>query len=154
MLFQSILLPTDFSEHSLRAFDFATEIAQRFDSELHVVYVLEPYLQSADLSWTKVDLKALDREHAESARRQLDAVVNERIPDTIPGKREILFGKPFVEILKFAKRENTDLIVMSTHGRGVISHILMGSTAEKVVRKAPCPVLTVKHPKQVFSMPY
>jgi nucleotide-binding universal stress UspA family protein len=58
-----------------------------------------------------------------------------------------------VGIVKFAKNENCDLIVMATHGRGAVSHILMGSTAEKVVRKAPCPVLTVKHPKHLFAMP-
>ena len=65
-----------------------------------------------------------------------------------------LVGKPFLEIVKYAKEHNSDLIVMATHGRGAMAHILMGGTAEKVVRKAPCPVLTVKHPKQIFSMPY
>jgi nucleotide-binding universal stress UspA family protein len=80
-------------------------------------------------------------------------IAEERVPKDLDCDTEILFGKPFVEILKFAKEENADLIVMATHGRGAISHLLMGSTAEKVVRKAPCPVLTVKHPKHLFAMP-
>ena len=62
-------------------------------------------------------------------------------------------GSPFVEIVRYAKSENIDLIVMGTHGRGPIAHMLLGSVAEKVVRKAPCPVLTVRHPEHEFVMP-
>jgi nucleotide-binding universal stress UspA family protein len=63
------------------------------------------------------------------------------------------FGNAFIEIVRYAKTENIDLIVMGTHGRGPIVHMLMGSVAEKVVRKAPCPVLTVRHPEHEFVMP-
>ena len=80
-------------------------------------------------------------------------LAGERFPKSIRCDAVILFGKAFVEILKYAREQNADLIVMATHGRGAISHLLMGSTAEKVVRKAACPVLTVKHPKHLFSMP-
>ncbi len=153
VVFKEIIVPTDFSEHSLRALDYAVEIAERFGSELKIIYVIEPLLQAADVSWTSVDFEQLNRTHKLSAEKQLQQLVDERLPQDLPADTEIRFGKPFVEILKYAREENADLIVMATHGRGAIAHILMGSTAEKVVRKAPCPVLTVKHPKHIFAMP-
>ena len=128
-------------------------IAQKFSSRLTIVYVIEPLLQAADLSWTSVDFDQLNRSHKEAAEKQLAGIVAERVPQDIPADVKTLFGKPFVEIVKFARDQNTDLIVMATHCRGAVQHILMGSTAEKVVRKAPCPVLTVKQPKQTFAMP-
>jgi nucleotide-binding universal stress UspA family protein len=153
VVFKEIVVPTDFSEHSLRALDYAVEIAERFGSALKIIYVVEPLLQAADVSWTSVDFEQLNQNHKASAEKQLAQLLEERLPEGMPADTEILFGKPFVEILKYAKRQNADLIVMATHGRGAIAHILMGSTAEKVVRKAPCPVLTVKHPKHIFAMP-
>jgi nucleotide-binding universal stress UspA family protein len=151
--FKEIVMPTDFSEHSLRAVDYGVEIAERFSSHLTLIYVIEPLLQAADLTWTTVDFEELNKAHKQTAEKQLAQIVEERVSEETPCDTTILFGKPFVEILKFAKEENADLIVMATHGRGAISHLLMGSTAEKVVRKASCPVLTVKHPKQLFAMP-
>ena len=151
--FKELLVPTDFSEYSVRAIDYGVEIAEKFSSHVTLIYVVEPLLQAADLTWTTVDFEELNKAHNEAARKQLDKLVAERIPKGIDCDAVILFGRAFVEILKFAKERNADLIVMATHGRGAISHLLMGSTAEKVVRKANCPVLTVKHPKHVFAMP-
>jgi nucleotide-binding universal stress UspA family protein len=151
--FKEIVVPTDFSEYSLRAIDYGVEIAARFDSHLTLAYVVEPLLQTADLTWTTVDFEELNKSHREMAEKQLHGIIVERIPKGIRCDSVVLFGKPFLEILKYAKDQNADMIVMATHGRGAISHLLMGSTAEKVVRKAPCPVLTVKHPKHVFAMP-
>ena len=62
-------------------------------------------------------------------------------------------GEPFVEIIRRARKDSVDLIVMGTHGRTGLDHVLFGSTAEKVVRKSPCPVLTVRLPGRRFSMP-
>jgi nucleotide-binding universal stress UspA family protein len=151
--FKELVVPTDFSEYSLRAIDYGVEIAEKFCSHLTLVYVVEPLLQAADLTWTTVDFEELNKAHKETAEKQLEKLAKERIPERIPCDAVILFGKPFVEILKYATERNADLIVMATHGRGAISHLLMGSTAEKVVRKSTCPVLTVKHPKYVFAMP-
>ena len=151
--FKELLVPTDFSEYSLRAIDYAVEIAEKFDSHLTLVYVVEPLLQAADLTWTTVDFEELNKAHKDTAEKQLAKLADERIPKSVRCDAVILFGKAFVEILKYAKEQNADLIVMATHGRGAISHLLMGSTAEKVVRKAACPVLTVKHPKHLFAMP-
>jgi nucleotide-binding universal stress UspA family protein len=151
--FNQILVPTDFSEHSFRALDYAVEIAEKFSSEMKVVYVIEPVLQAADVAWSSVDFDKLNEAHKHSAEEQLRSLIEERIPKSVSVEYKILFGKPFVEIVKQAKTDNSDLIVMATHGRGAITHMLLGSTTEKVVRKAPCPVLAVKHPKHLFAMP-
>lgn len=153
VVFQEILVPTDFSDHSLRALDYAIEIADKFGSRITILYVIEPLLQAADLSWSTVDFEQITREHEQAATKQLGSIVEERIPKDRLAAAVVKNGKPFVEIVRYAREENADLIVMATHGRGAVSHILVGSTAEKVVRKAPCPVLTVKHPKQLFAMP-
>ncbi len=153
VVFKEIVVPTDFSEYSLRAIDYSVEIAAKFESHVTLAYVVEPLLQAADLTWTTVDFEELNKGHRDMAEQELHKIVAERIPRGLRCDTVILFGKPFVEILKYTKDRNADLIVMATHGRGAISHLLMGSTAEKVVRKAPCPVLTVKHPKHVFAMP-
>lgn len=151
--FKELVVPTDFSEYSLQAIDYGVEIAKNFGSHVSLVYVVEPLLQAADLTWTTVDFEELNEAHRQSAEKQLEKLAAERFAEGIGCDAVILFGKPFVEILKYAKEKNADLIVMATHGRGAISHLLLGSTAEKVVRKATCPVLTVKHPKHVFAMP-
>lgn len=152
--FNEILVPTDFSDHSLRALDYGVDFARKFSSRLTLVCVVEPLLQAVDMSWTSVDFDKLDKSHRKAAAARTAEIVAERVPSDIPCDVVTLVGKPFLEIIKYAKEHNIDLIVMATHGRGAMAHILMGSTAEKVVRKAPCPVLTVKHPKYIFSMPY
>ncbi|NIO00872.1 MAG: universal stress protein [Candidatus Latescibacteria bacterium] len=147
--FKEIVVPTDFSEHSLRAIDYATGLAEKFGSRLELVYVVEAGLQPADLAWTNVDYGDLNRQHREAAQKHMEGIAKERIPEGISASVSILIGKAFVEIVRFAESVNADLIVMATHGYGGFSHLLLGSTAERVVRKAPCPVLTIKHPLPV-----
>ncbi len=147
--FKHIVVPTDFSERSLRALDYAIGLAEKFSSKLELVYVVEAGLHPADLAWTNVDYGDLNKQHQEAARKYMDSIVKDRIPQGIPVGISILIGKAFVEIVRFADSENADLIVMATHGHGGVSHLLLGSTAERVVRKAPCPVLTIKHPLRI-----
>ena len=87
------------------------------------------------------------RKHSEE---QLNELVAKRIPDSIKAASVIKVGKPFIEIIEVAKSENADLIVISSHGRTGMDHVLFGSTADKVVRKAPCPVLTVRPHEHEF----
>lgn len=151
--FKEIVVPTDFSEYSLCAVDYAVGIAAKFESHITLVYVVEPVLQAADLTWTTVDFEELNKSHREMAERELARIAADRVAKGIRCDTAVLFGKPFLEITKYAADRSADMIVIATHGRGAISHLLMGSTAEKIVRKAPCPVLAVKHPRHVFDMP-
>ena len=151
--FNEVLVPTDFSDHSLRALDYAVDIARKFSSRITLISVVEPLLQAVDMSWTTVDFDELDRSHREAAAARAAEIVAERVPSDISCEIVTVMGKPFLEIVKYAKEHNMDLIVMATHGHGALAHTLLGSVAEKVVRKAPCPVLTVRHPEHEFVMP-
>jgi nucleotide-binding universal stress UspA family protein len=151
--FKHIVVPTDFSERSLRALDYAIGLAELFSSKLELVYVVEAGLQPADLAWTNVDYGDLNKQHQVAAQKYMESIAKDRIPNGVRAAISILIGKAFVEIVRFADSENADLIVMATHGHGGVSHLLLGSTAERVVRKAPCPVLTIKHPLRISPVP-
>jgi len=151
---QRILLPTDFSEHSQEAAAYACEFADRFESELHVLHVLqdivalvpEPGLAFPPSGDYMQELK-------ESADQALLQIPGEEAAKGKSIVRTTLQGPPFVKIVRYAKEHDIDLIVMGTHGRSGLAHVLMGSVAERVVRKAPCPVLTVRPSDHQFSMP-
>jgi nucleotide-binding universal stress UspA family protein len=151
---KKILLATDFSDASTAAAAYARLLADAFSASIHVLHVLEDLAAHA---WTtEVYVAALPGVHEEmerQARERLEAV-------SPPGEREryrvttvLRTGSPFVEIVRYARDENMDLIVLGTHGRGPIAHMLLGSVAERVVRKAHCPVLTVRPERHAFEMP-
>lgn len=140
---RNLLLPVDFSEPSLKATEYAVSLAHRFGATLHVLHVIEdpvvylPMFESYPLP---------TREQFETyAQTRLE---NWILPEDAEGIRlETTWrhGKPHIEAIDYASDNSIDLIVIGTHGRGLAAHLLLGSVAEKVVRKAPCPVLTV-HP--------
>jgi nucleotide-binding universal stress UspA family protein len=147
---KKILCPSDFSENSQEALQYAIHLMLHDDDAtlymVHVVdsrvfdyngpvYEQEPYV-------TKI---ALDQ----STREQLEKKLLDEVPEEIQNRVEttILFGVPFLEIIKSARENDIDLIVIGTHGRTGLAHMLIGSVAEKVVRKAPCPVLSIKSKK-------
>jgi len=145
-----ILTPTDFSDPSRQALNYACELAKRFGAELRLLHVVQPPSTVA-VYGTPVPEEIL---HPEPAAQQelekLEVPGGDQIREIV---REIQTGPPFVEIVRYAKANDVDLIVMGTHGRGGIVHALLGSVAEKVVRKAPCPVLTVRDKGHQFVMP-
>jgi nucleotide-binding universal stress UspA family protein len=149
-----ILLPTDFSENSAVSVRYACALADQFGSELHVMHVMqdlvtmipEPGLAFPPPGDYLLELKA-------SAEKALA-----EIPDAAWAKGKSVVrvcrqGTPFLEIVRYAKEREMDLIVLGTHGRGGLAHVLMGSVAERVVRKSPCPVLTVRPTEHQFVMP-
>jgi nucleotide-binding universal stress UspA family protein len=144
-----ILVPIDFSDRSLKALSYAVGIAQNFNSKLMVVYVNEPVPPISDKAWGVVDRSKMYEEHLGEAKARLKAIVEERTPKEMSVGVEILTGDPAPEIITVANDFHADLIVMGTHGRGGLAHLLMGSTAEKLLRKAPCPVLTLREPMPV-----
>jgi len=141
-----IVVPTDFSEHSLAALDFAVGLADKYDAKLEVVFVNEPGLSISDMAWVGVDERAMDDKKIKESRRHIEEIILERIPVDVAADAEIIHGEAVSKIIEFAEDVNADLIVMATHGRTGVSHVLLGSVAEQVVRKAPCPVLTLKQP--------
>lgn len=147
-----ILAPTDFSEFSDHAMQYATELSSQFDAELHLLTVVDdstPMLMDPEF----MPVEDFISQEMESAEKQLANRPGESWNEKLTVKRERRKGNPLVEIVRYAKENEIDLIVIGTHGRSGLIHMLMGSVAEKVVRKSPCPVLTVPKSGHEFVMP-
>jgi nucleotide-binding universal stress UspA family protein len=156
--FKHILIPTDFSESANKAIDYALPIAKQFQSRLSLIHVYEPIIYYADAPIGMPDVVEIEQNIRTSAEDSLRLIVDQHIKPReaeygpIAVERILVQGKPYLEILRAAFERRVDLIVLSTHGRSGLEHILMGSVTEKVVRKAPCPVLTVRV-KGEFKIP-
>ena len=146
-----ILVPIDFSNYSKKALSYAVNFAKQFNSKIYLVYVIEPVIYPSDFSMGQVTFPSTDVELADRAKEELNALIKTEIGDTIETDVIIRTGKPFVEINETASKEDIDLIIIATHGHTGMEHLLFGSTAEKVVRKAPCPVLTLREPIKGFK---
>ncbi len=150
---KKILVPQDFSEYSLHAMKYAVTFAELFKSELLILHIVEPIVYPADFSFGQVSIPAMEEEIRKHSEEQLNELVQKEIPPTVKATPLIRVGKPFIEIVEVAKTESADLIVISSHGRTGMDHVLFGSTADKVVRKAPCPVLTIRPHEHEFVVP-
>lgn len=146
-----ILLPTDFSENAKTAQNYAVDLAKKFGAELHLLHVSVDMLAMVpEPGMNFLPPGDYLRDMQNAAKAALEKV---EPGDDLKTVRDVRLGTPFVEIVRYAKDENIDLIVIGTHGRSGLAHALMGSTAEKVVRKAPCPVLTVRPGAHQFVLP-
>jgi nucleotide-binding universal stress UspA family protein len=149
-----ILVPTDFSKYSQAALNYAVAFAQKFEAELYLLHVVQ------DLAVFIPDMITVSPPPSPSVEQltgavhaAFDRLVRENQLERLPLHREVREGTPFYEIIRFAKEKEIDLIIMGTHGHSGLAHVLLGSVTEKVVRKAPCPVLTVRHPEHEFVHP-
>ena len=151
---KKILLPTDFSEYSEAARDFACSLVEKFGAELHLLHVLQDLVAMAPEPGMAFPPPGDYMQELEaSARQALEKRPGESLSGDHTVVREVRHGSPFLEIIRYAKDNDIDLIVMGTHGRSGLAHVLLGSVAEKVVRKSPCPVLTVRPEAHKFEMP-
>jgi nucleotide-binding universal stress UspA family protein len=148
---KKILIPIDFSDYSKAALKYSSNFAKIFNSELVLIYVVEPVIYPPDFSMGQLTLPAINLDVDKRASEELEKLANSEIEKTIKVKTLIKPGKPFVEIIDTAREENIDLIIIATHGHSGMEHILFGSTADKVVKKAPCPVLTIREPIKGFN---
>jgi nucleotide-binding universal stress UspA family protein len=153
--FNKILCPTDFSASSERALDFALAIGKMSGAQLLLLHVVEPlsYPASSEYFDPVIDEVELTMQMGAALQKQLEDQVTalKQNYEAIQGK--VVSGNTFLEIINAVRDAKIDLIVMGTHGRTGLAHVLIGSVAEKVVREAPCPVLTVKHPEHEFVRP-
>ena len=137
-----ILVPTDFSEPSERALTYARDLAHQFHASLHVLHVVNRQLLAEGLAAEPFmsDGTAMGSDMVEDAQRRL----HKQAPEA--ASADVVFGYAARSIVEHASRLGIDLIVMGSHGRTGIAHVLLGSVAEAIVRTAPCPVLTVRGP--------
>jgi nucleotide-binding universal stress UspA family protein len=142
---KKILFATDFSDCARAAQAYAAAFAEQFHAELHVMHVLPDVALMVPDPGTSL---SLPQNYVVDLKNEAQSSIDKLFPDVAnQGQtvvRSVRMGNPFVEIVKYAEENKIDLIVIGTHGRGALMHLLMGSVAEKVVRKAGCPVLTVR----------
>ncbi len=148
---KKVLVPIDFSDYSKSALKYAVNFAKSFGADMTLIYVVEPIIYPPDFSMGQIAIPTISTEWDDRAREELDKLAKTEIPAEVKVKTIIKTGKPFVEIIETAAEENIDIIIIATHGHSAVEHILFGSTAEKVVRKAPCPVLTLREPIKGFN---
>ena len=143
--FDTMLLTTDFSELSTAAVESARALAEKFKATLILFYVLDdripPYLEE----YVSHESQETQRQRA---REDLKKFASTHLGKTVSCETVVRFGIPDLEIIRFAEEREADLIVMATHGRGSLGHLLVGSTTERVLRQAPCPVLAVRAKKK------
>jgi nucleotide-binding universal stress UspA family protein len=146
-----ILCPLDFSENAQEALQYAIHLMLKDDDAvLYLVHIVDSRVFDYSGPIYEQEVPLMKVELDQSTREQLEKKLLAEVPEEIQNRVEttILFGVPFLEIIMAARDKNIDLIVIGTHGRTGLAHMIIGSVAEKVVRKAPCPVLSVKSKKE------
>jgi nucleotide-binding universal stress UspA family protein len=137
-------VPIDFSERSMELLESSRILARQFGADLHLVHVYEPDFPVSSMMGMPLALPPV--EVAQGVRRHLKDVAKKRGLDLWPGNVHAIEGRPFEEICRLARAKAIDLIVVSTRGNTGMKHLLLGSTAERIVRYSPCPVLVVHPP--------
>jgi nucleotide-binding universal stress UspA family protein len=141
---KSILVPIDFSEHSKNALKYAVPLAEEFEATLHLVYVVEPTIYPADLGFGQVVLPGVEDELRQKGGEELESLIEREIGSRVKASSAVRTGNPHQEILAEAEELDVNLIIVATHGHSGVEHMLFGSTADRIVHHAKCPVLTVR----------
>jgi len=150
---ERVLVPTDFSDYSELALQYGVSFCREYGAEMILLHVLEdPFYPATGASFGFDMSDFFTRMEAET-RSRLEEIASSEAARDIKIQPMIVRGTPFLEIIRVAKERDVDMVVLATHGRTGLAHVLMGSVTEKVVRKAPCPVLVVREAQHEFIMP-
>ena len=141
---KTILVTTDFSDTSKLAIDPARALAERFGARIVLAYVEEDRLPPLVVEYMAVGVEDVLTQQVEHSRRRLEEYAADHFAGIDALELVVGVGIPYIEIVRLAEEHSADVIVIATHGRGVITHALLGSTAERVLRRAPCPVLVAR----------
>lgn len=152
---KKVLVGTDFGPAAESALRYARALARGFGAELHVLHVVDNVLARAMADYAFTAISTTVQEDLERAgRRQTEALLgDDDRRDLRAVAATTVSTNPAEAIVEYARRHGIDLVVIGTHGRGAVAHLFLGNVAERVVRIAPCPVLTVRHPEHEFVLP-
>lgn len=146
---RKIMWPTDFSEPADEGLKIGLELADRFSAEMMLVHVVAPMpIMYGTAAPTGFHIPSVLEEMQASAQKSLEEIRQAKIPDEIQARTFVVNGKPAHEIVRLAAQEKADIIVIPTHGESGWQRFVFGSVAEKVVRLADCPVLTIRAPAE------
>lgn len=152
---RKIIFATDFSENSKWALTYALSFAKKYDAKIYIMHVIQqpsyPLGMYAEISFDAMD--KFNRNISEAIEKEMKNLCETSLEGYKNYETLVVNGAPFLEIIRTAAAKEADMIVVGTHGRTGLDHVLFGSTAEKVVRKASCPVLSVRLPGKQFKMP-
>lgn len=143
-----ILVPVDFSDASRKALRYASAFAAQFQAKLFLVHVVEFNVVGSDFGL--VELSQIEADMRESAVQRLADWLKHEVGAGISVDARVQCGRPYLEILETAKTEDVDLILIASHGHSSLAHVVLGSTVERIVRHAPCPVLVVRPAEHEF----
>ena len=143
-MFGKILVPVDFSEFTDETVTCAVELARKFGSQIHLLHVIPSmtYLTHYESFLASETIVSIEESIQQEVEKDLERLANQI--EGVPVIKALQNGAPFVEITEYVRQNSIELIVMGTHGRGGLEHILIGSVAEKVIRRSSCPVLTIR----------
>lgn len=146
--FDKILIAVDFSENSTYAFDYALTLAKQFNAELTLLHVINEPVDLRGFYVPHISFEQLEKEIESGAATMMEKFCQEKLKDFKTYQTHIVTGIPYEEIIRKAQEIDASLIVLGTHGRTGLDHIIFGSTAERVVRGSSCPVLTIRLPAE------
>ncbi len=144
-MISKIVAPVDFSDKSREALKYAGKLAQHFGATLFVIHVLEPIAYPAEWLSEIVNTQNIEQTLAEQSMKNLQEIIKQEVPPDVNVHSKLLFGYPTDAILQFVKEVQADLICMAPHGHSPLERFLLGSTTEKIIRNAPCPVLVYRN---------
>ena len=142
---KNILVPVDYSQSGDAAMAYAVSLAKEYSAELHLVHVYEQPFAYVDGGFASAPVPPVTPADLDAEKAKLNEITPEQ---GVEFRREFIVGSPADILVNYAKEKKIDLVVMGTHGRTGLSRLLMGSVAEGIVRRAPCPVLTIKQPSK------
>ncbi|MBI3849938.1 MAG: universal stress protein [Verrucomicrobia bacterium] len=144
---KKILVPVDFSDCSNKALHYAIPFARQFDAELILLHVVQPYVPVPEMP--TIDIGLLQSQMRGSGEKELKTL-QRKVAGEVSSEIAVRVGTPYMEIIKAVKELDVDLVILATHGRTGLAHVFLGSTAERVVRHAGCPVLVVRERERDF----
>jgi nucleotide-binding universal stress UspA family protein len=145
-----ILVPTDFSDGARHALRYGFSFAREYEAELLLLHVVESVAAPYASDLFPVPMAEVFQEMSGYARAELAKLAAAAREKQVGVREMVSQGKPSAEIVRVAREETVDIIVLGTHGTGILDKALFGSTTERVVRKAPCPVLTCRLAEHMF----
>ncbi len=147
MKVEKILFPTDFSEGSFHALPYAVDLSKHYNARLYILHVVYDVFRATDTHIPHISADELYKEISDWATKEIDTCCIEEIRGLANVEKVVLKGVPHEEIIRYAADNRIDMIIMGTYGKKGLERFIFGSTAEKVVRNAPCPVMTVRTPE-------